>query len=185
MKKREKILVILTIAVAIGAGLFLYLNQDGGGGGQPQSQTKSQAPSPSQEALDVLQEKGPELKEVKPSEYRLPNYDQQLIKAASKPWPEGIFYHDNPEHLQDPQARALHYGGYMQVNGQYLAIINGHPFASGEHLYGTAWSEYRIESITPERVVLATPQGKQRTLALQADPSIGFHESNALAGQGE
>ena len=183
MNKREKILVILTIVVAIGAGLFLFLDQDPKR--QPQTPDQSQAPSPSQEALALLQEQGQKPEKMKPSEYRLPDYEQHLIKAASRPWPEGIFNSNSPAHVQNTPDTALHYSGYLQTKGQYLAIINGRPLARGEYLHGTGWPEYRIESITAKKVVLASPQGKQRTLVLQANSSLGSHNSNVLTNTQE
>ncbi|MBS3778992.1 MAG: hypothetical protein KGY41_01210 [Desulfovermiculus sp.] len=183
MNKREKILVILTIVVAIGAGLFLFLDQDPKR--QPQTPDQSQAASPSPEALALLQEQGKEPEKMKPSEYQLPDYEQHLIKAASRPWPEDIFHSNNPAQVQNTLDTALHYSGYLQTNGQYLAIVNGRPFACGEYLQGTEWPEYRIESINPKKVVLTSPQGKQRTLVLQANSSLGSHNSNALTGTQE
>ncbi len=180
MNKREKIFVIVTIAVAIGAGLFLLFDQDAGR--RPPKQAQSQGQAPSQEALDILQEQKTKQEDIKPLEFRLQSHDQRVIKAASRPWPQEIFHNPGPASVQDRQASALHYSGFMHTNDQFVAIINGRPFAPGEYLDGIGWPEYRVESITSQEVILTTPQGEQRTLALQADTSFGLHTSNALAG---
>ena len=183
MNTREKIFVIVTIAVAMGAGLFLLFDQDAGR--RPQKQTQSQGQAPSQEALDILQNQKAKQEDIKPSEFRLQRHDQRVIKAASRPWPQKIFHNSGPAPVQDRQASALHYSGFMQTNDQYVAIINGRPFAPGEYLDGTGWPEYRVESITSQEVILRTPQGEQRTLVLQADASFGLHTSRAMAGSGK
>lgn len=180
MNKREKILVTLTMVVAIGAGLFLFL--DSQTREQPQESTQPQE-SVSQETMQLINEQDREAPEIEPSDYRLRKYERHVIQAVSQPWPGEIFYQEQTVADREASDSGLHYSGYMQTNGQYLAIINGLPFAPGEHLHGTDWSAYQVQSINPDIVILSSPQGGQKTLALHSKDPLVFHSPNSLAGK--
>jgi hypothetical protein len=185
MSKREKIFIALTIAVAVGALLFLYLDRaprDSSG-----SQTGAQSASSAQDAAARVQEVQ-DPPEVNPEEYALSSRDQRIILAASEPWPPEIFVSQNKAGSQpsaDTTEPGLRYSGYMQTNGRCLAIINGKPYASGDRLHGTGWNQYHVRVIDPRKVVLATPQGKRKTLALQTRPGLRFHSPPSVAGKEE
>lgn len=180
MNKREKILITLTIVVAIGAGLFLLL--DSQLREQPEESTQPQE-SVSQETMQLINEQDLEAPEIETSDYRLRKYERHVIQAVSQPWSGKIFSQDETAPDQETPDKDLHYSGYMQTNGQYLAIINGLPFAPGERLHGTGWGTYQVHSINPEKVVIKTPQGTQKTVALKSEDSLLFHSPDSVPGK--
>lgn len=180
MNKREKILVTLTMVVAIGAGLFLLL--DSQTREQPEESTQPQE-SVSQETMQLINEQDLEAPEIEPSDYRLRKYERHVIQAVSQPWPGEIFYQEQTAADREASDSGLHYSGYMQTSGQYLAIINGLPFAPGERLHGTGWGTYQVQSINPDKVVLSSPQGGKKILALKSEDSLLFHSPDSRASK--
>jgi hypothetical protein len=180
MNKREKILVTLTIVVAIGAGLFLLL--DNQSGEQPRESPQPQA-SLSEETMKLMNDQDLKPFRIEPGKYKLREYERHVIQAASQSWPGEIFYQHQTGSDRKTSDPGLHYSGYMQTNGQYLAIINGLPYAPGERLHGTGWGGYQVQSVNPEKVVLSTPQGRQKHLALQSQKNLVFHSPDSLAGK--
>ncbi|MFP4035070.1 MAG: hypothetical protein ACLFT5_06125 [Desulfovermiculus sp.] len=180
MNKREKILVTLTIAVAIGAGLFLLLDKQSSE--QSQQSTQKQD-SLSQETMKQLDELDLEPAEIESSEYELREHMRHVIQSVSRPWPGKTFYQQQTASDRKTPDTGLHYSGYMQTNGQYLAIINGLPFARGERLNGTGWDKYKVQSITPDEVVIRTPQGSQKTLTLHSEDPLEFHSPDSKPGK--
>lgn len=158
MTLREKILVGLMIAaVALGAVSLWSGGPDGtlpGGSGA--------AAPPLTQMLTKLTGQFDKGTSLQTSRYTL--------DVAQTPWPDALFLEDAllstagrmpgaAEAL--PANLSLVYAGFIEASGRRVAVINGIEYTVGEQL---DQSNYTLHDITPQQVVLRTPQ--QRMLAI-------------------
>ena len=156
MSKREKIILWITIAVAIMAGIFQLIDS------QLLNRPKKQAVNKKAEKNIVNQIKtqnsSDKLQVDVDGSTSLSQRSKDLIKAAAKTWPEDVFFRYQQEREEEIEPQLFVYTGYMQMQGQKYAIINGKPFKKNDKLQGTNWQDYRVKKINPDNVLLVTPQ---------------------------
>lgn len=158
MTLREKVLVGLMIAaVVLGAVSLMSGGPEGpasGGDGTPSRPLTQMLTK-----LTAQFDKGTGLES-----------GRYALDLAQSPWEEALFLDvgslpsdgrapDAPDAL--PANLSLVYSGYIETSLRRVAIINGIEYMIGDQL---DQSSYRLYDITPQQVVIATPQ--QRTVAI-------------------
>lgn len=159
MTLREKILVgLMIVAVAIGG---LVIVSDGTGGRT--ANDPAGAPDPLTEMLTRLTnqfDSGPSLQN-----------SRYILATAQSLWQKTLFLDkdsaafDNEDSIDAAQGLpanvTLTYSGYIETPRRRVAVINGIEYVVGDQL---DQSTYIVHAITPQQVVITTPQ--QRMLAI-------------------
>ena len=159
MTLREKILVGLMIVAVVMGGLILMSEGPNG----PSSGEAGKAPQPLTQMLTRLTAQFDKGISLESSRYTL--------AMAQSPWQETLFLDDarlaaaagRPRDADEalPANVAMVYSGYIETPGRRVAIINGIEYLIGDQL---DQSSYTLRQITPQQVVISTPQ--QRMLAI-------------------
>jgi hypothetical protein len=164
MTLREKILVGLMMAAVLMGALILMR---GGPDGRP-SDVAVHGTQPLTQMLTRLAAQFDKGTSLESSRYTL--------ALAQSPWQETLFLVD--DRLASPEDRplnaagelpanvALVYSGYIETSGRRVAIINEIEYVVGDQL---DQSSYTLRQITPQQVVVSTPQ--QRMLAVPLSES--------------
>jgi hypothetical protein len=70
-----------------------------------------------------------------------------------------------------PHSERLRYTGYIQLGGQWLAIVNGREYRVGESVWGSDWV---VQAISPEAVEVQRRQdGEQQRVPLERSEAKG------------
>lgn len=90
--------------------------------------------------------------------------NDMILSKARRPWGRDPFYSSGP--LSFDSKEDLHYQGYVKTRGRIFALINNIEYKMGEDVQG---KDLKIKMITPDRVVLVTPERKKRILPIEGD----------------
>lgn len=149
MTTREKALVIaMAGAVVWGASTAVlgYVNQHGG-----QAHRRQEA----QALIDFARQQRERMDQL-----RLAARERMVLDEASSAWAESPFL-DAPARARalEERVQTFRYTGYMSVGNEHLAILNGREYRIADPVKAT---DFRVEAIHPDRVVLAPESGGRR-----------------------
>lgn len=151
MEKRQKILLGLMVAVLLWGGYVQFLDTEPASGQQNGALDEAAA---RREVTKAVQRIGKLSGEVKVTELEL-----ERVRQAARPLEALPFYSSSQNfYLADSGPQEItsdfseyKYNGYMDVNGNIFAIINGLEYTVGEELES---SGFIIQSITRSFVVI-------------------------------
>jgi hypothetical protein len=157
MSKREKILVGLSI-LAVVYGLYVWFL------GSPQQAAIADGDKDQKELKAFI------LKVAEKTAARLSENQTYALQKAQDPWERDPLFQIEPkmpeevEERQEPvlTTKAI-YTGFLRMGDKRLAIINGMEYEIGDVLEPDG---FIIRSISPNRVVIAPPGKKKKTLTL-------------------
>jgi len=149
MKKREKILVGLMIVALVYGGYVLFVDQ-----GTPRGSSGRET-----DPEDALQAYAVATRE-RIGGLQLTREETRLLDMSVAAWSPSPFF-DRLSVAQPVTGRPtdIRYTGFFSVGANRLAIINGREYRENEIVKDT---DLLLESIEPERIVLAAPDGGRR-----------------------
>lgn len=103
---------------------------------------------------------------------QLTREEQALLNHTAAEWAPSPFYEREPgARPVGKQPKVFHYTGYIHVGAVRLAIINGREYRVNDTVDA---SDFRVETIDADRVVLAAKGGERRlSLALKESDKTG------------
>ncbi len=155
MTKREKAMVLAMVGATLWGGATLglgYVKENRAAAKVDLQKAEIRAFADSQRALVVP--------------LRLNERERMVLNEAAGPWMESPFI-DRVATARPVEApvQEFFYTGFIQAGPQQFAILNGREYRVSEAVAST---DFRVESIQPDHVVLVSGSGGRRmTIALQ------------------
>jgi hypothetical protein len=161
MKKREKIIILITI-LAIIYGALDYFILSAGKNESIEPETANQ----SSKNLEAINQNLTRLKTIEQKKIN-PDYLISMIESGWKndPFSKIEKFSKRVRNLSsDPEMINFKYSGFIMLGNKILAVIDGIEYTTGEYIKN---SEYKIVQITPKTVFIKNNTHKQIVLYLK------------------
>lgn len=154
MTKREQVLIYAMAAATLWGGASVGLgyaksHRVAADSGRQKSEIRSFA----------------ETHRMKLATLRLSVRERQVLDEAAAVWADSPFIDRAAEALAIEAVQRFVYTGFIQIGKQQFAIVNGREYQTAQVI---ATTDFQVESIQPDHVVLVSGSGGRRmTIALQ------------------